>query len=218
MERLRHSAALLLAGGFSRRMGVDKASLRWKGTTLLHARVEAASAVCEHVLVLARAEQDLPAWPDAGASVLRLDDSPRAEGEGPLMAVVRGLHRAAELGAQLACIGACDMPWLDAPHFRFVLERLARGPEDAVLPRDTGDVEVFHPLAGAVRIAPAVALGESLLHAGQRAMVRLYLGLSVALVESEALPDPRALRGCNTPAQWAEWNAAVALEPAPRRR
>lgn len=191
-----NAAALLLAGGFSRRMGIDKSTLEIDGVPVLQRLARAAAEVCGWVFVLARAEQTLP---DLPRGVVRLDDPADERGQGPLWAVARGLAEAARRGATLACLGACDMPLLDADHFAFMLARLQE--HAAVAPVDPAS-GILQPLAGAVRIEAAVAACEHLRRADARALRALFRSLDAHELDASALPHPAAIHGCNTPAEW----------------
>src|SRR5262249_1019225 len=103
-------AAVVLAGGESRRMGRDKATLPLPGepgetTTLVEHVVGIVGQRCEPVFVIAAPGQPLPAL-----SVPVIRDELR--GLGPLPATGRGLRAAAEAGARFAFVCAVDMPYL----------------------------------------------------------------------------------------------------------
>src|SRR6476469_1166452 len=93
-------AAVVLAGGASRRMGRDKATLAFDSpstgpTTLVERVVSIVSARCTPVFVIAAPGQALP---DLPADILRDE----VRGVGPLLATGRGLRAAAEAGLELA--------------------------------------------------------------------------------------------------------------------
>ncbi|HEX5259940.1 MAG TPA: NTP transferase domain-containing protein, partial [Gaiellales bacterium] len=75
----------MLAGGESRRMGVPKALIDWRGEPLLAHVCRVVGEVADPVIVVAAAEQQLPPLP--GVLVAR-DRSP---GQGPLEALAAGL-------------------------------------------------------------------------------------------------------------------------------
>ncbi|PRC55383.1 molybdenum cofactor guanylyltransferase, partial [Mycobacterium sp. ITM-2017-0098] len=85
--------AVVLAGGASRRMGRDKATLPYDGTpgspTLVERVVSVVRARCGPVFVIAAPGQALP---ELDAVVLRDE----IRGVGPLLATGRGLRAAAE--------------------------------------------------------------------------------------------------------------------------
>lgn len=98
-------AALVLAGGQSRRMGTDKASMELGGRSLLSR-------------VLHRLRPQAQACAVSGgrqADRLHLDDTlvlPDRDGEGPLAGVLAGLDWAAALGADVLLTAPVDTPFL----------------------------------------------------------------------------------------------------------
>lgn len=150
-------AGVVLAGGSSRRMGRDKATLLHPGSgrPLVEHTVAVLAQRCDPVFVVAAPGQPLPALP--GAVVLRDE----VRGLGPLLATGRGLRAAAEAGAMRAFVAAVDMPNLTTA----VIDRLTARDADVVLPWDGRD----HYLAGIYRtsLAPRV---EALVADGARSM------------------------------------------------
>ncbi|HET6582680.1 MAG TPA: NTP transferase domain-containing protein [Nannocystaceae bacterium] len=198
-------AAVILAGGRSSRMGRPKEWLEIDGVPLLRRVVDAAISACPLVVVVARAGQDLPTLP---AAVVRLDDPPEHEGEGPLAAALVGLVAAAERGCEVAFLGASDAPFVDARHIEFVLERLERDRTAMAVVPESGPFDdgtrVLHALAGGVRVGVARATAFALVQSDKRALKMLYEGLAARRLAVASLPDPEAVRGCNTPDEWAQ--------------
>jgi len=192
------AAAVVTSGGRSSRMGRDKSWLAIGGRMLLQRVVSEAAVVCRDVLVVARAEQSLPPLP---TSVLRVDDPPERKDMGPFAAVLTGLEAARERGARIAFITACDMPFLSSTHVAFMLGKLTHGVL-GVVPVDGLGAKVVHGLAGAVVVDPAVEWGRQVLGAGESSMRSLYAALRSETLPVESLPDPRAVRGCNTLEEW----------------
>jgi molybdenum cofactor guanylyltransferase len=151
-------AAVVLAGGASRRMGRDKATLTYDGSTLVERVVSAVSARCSPVFVIAAPGQALPALP---AEILRDE----VRGVGPLLATGRGLRAAADAGHELAFVSAVDMPYLSADLIDELAGPAVRLGADVVLPWDGRD----HYLAGIYRTALFDRITE-LVAAGQRSM------------------------------------------------
>lgn len=162
-------------------MGRDKATLEYPGPngarTMVELVVDAASARCSPVFVIAAPGQWLPELP---ATVLRDE----IRGVGPLLATGRGLRAAAEAGLERAFVCAVDMPLLDPA----LIDELAGhvGP-DVVLPWDGRD----HYLAGvyrtalAERIAALVAAGER----SMRALVDSVHTQRIVMAEAPALTN-----------------------------
>ena len=98
-------AGILLAGGRSRRMGRDKASLAWHGSTLAR-RAAGLLARCSEppVVVVCAPGQELPPLPE-WVEVVR-DPEP---GLGPLAGLAAGLRVAAPR-ASVAAVCAVDAP------------------------------------------------------------------------------------------------------------
>ncbi len=179
----------MLAGGASRRMGRDKATLPHPaGRTMVERTVEVLVGRCDPVFVVAAPGQPMPALP--GAEVLRDE----VRGVGPLLATGRGLRAAAAAGADWAFVCACDMPGLSAA----LIDELARHATgdpgmDVVLPWDGGD----HYLAGLYRTGLATRI-ESLIGAGERSMRALS---DTVLTQRVVLPAGLrpAVANVNTP-------------------
>lgn len=183
-------AAVVLAGGASRRMGRDKATVPHpRGGTMVEHTVSAVSRRCAPVFVVAAPGQALP---DLGEARVLRDE---ARGVGPLLATGRGLRAAAEAGLERAFVCAVDMPELSDE----VIDQLAGYVGvDVVLPWDGRE----HYLAGIYRTALADHI-DGLIGSGQRAMraltdsvltqrVVLEPGPAMTNVNSEA--DLQALR------------------------
>jgi molybdopterin-guanine dinucleotide biosynthesis protein A len=209
---------IVLAGGRSTRMGADKASLDWHGSTLAH-RVAALlrRTVAGPVLVVAAADQVLPGLP-TGVEVVRDHE----EGGGPPAALARGLAALAareartgvrgrrQLASCVAFATAVDAPLLHPAVIRRVLALL--GEADCAMPVLDGHRQ---PLAAAYR-ASVLALADG---AGRLPPLFRIADLrpSRLLTADDLLADPAvagapgaldALRGLNSP---DAFTAALAL-------
>ena len=182
-------AAIVLAGGASRRMGRDKATLPFSGpngeTTLVEHAVTTLRARCAPVFVIAAPGQPLP---ELDAEVLRDE----VRGVGPLLATARGLRAAAEAGLDLAFVCAVDMPYLDTALIDELVGPALRVGADVVLPWDGRD----HYLAGVYRTALAVRADE-LVAAGERSMRALVTAVDTQRV---VMSERRSLTNVNTAA------------------
>jgi molybdenum cofactor guanylyltransferase len=176
-------AAVVLAGGASRRMGRDKASLPYDGSTFLERTVSIVSPRCSPVFVLAALGQPLPS---VNAKVLR----DQVRGEGPLLATGRGLRAAAEAGLELAFVCAVDMPRLDAGLIDELAAPAVRLGADVVLPWDGRD----HYLAGIYRTSLADRV-DALVAAGERSMRALVDRVDTQRI---VMPEQPALTNVNT--------------------
>lgn len=215
------SAGIVLAGGRSSRMGLDKASLPWHGSTLLGRVVSiVARAVDGPVIVVAAPGQVLGGLP-AGAQVVT-DALP---GKGPLAGIAAGL--AAARGRCEGTFVCCtDAPFLHPAFVRRVLEGCSGGFE-ACAPVVGGFQQ---PLAAAYR--PSVLAEVDALLAGGRGRVsalfercttrladeRWLLGdLQVAALD----PELESIHNLNRPDEYAAAlerpEPEVAVEHAGRR-
>jgi molybdopterin-guanine dinucleotide biosynthesis protein A len=152
------TAAIVLAGGRSTRMGSEKAALEWHGSTLLRRATGIAARTVDGPVVVVRAPaQRLPELP-AGVEVAQ----DAREGRGPLEGIAAGLQAIGER-AQVVYVTAVDAPFLHPAFVRRVLALL--GPDDDVaLPHAHGFAQ---PLAAAYRTRVAAPLRE-LLDEGQQ--------------------------------------------------
>ena len=182
-------AGVVLAGGASRRMGRDKATLPIPAvgsdaaTTMAERVVAVLSQRCDPVLVMAAQGQPLP---ELQARVIRDD----VRGLGPLPATGRALRTAAEAGARFAFICAVDMPFLAVELIDDLTRRAVETGAEVVLPWDGQD----HYLAAVYRTDLADRV-DALVAAGERKM-RALVDASDAqrIVTSES----RSLTNVNT--------------------
>jgi molybdenum cofactor guanylyltransferase len=157
-------AGVVLAGGASLRNGRDKAlkaapaglSSSHGRTTMVEHVVSIVGQRCEPVFVVAAPGQSLPELP---AQVVRDD----VRGVGPLLAIARGLHAAAEAGAERAFLCSVDVPFLTADLIDAVAARAAEVDADIVLPWDGSN----HYLAAVYRTELARQI-DDLVAAGER--------------------------------------------------
>ena len=178
-------AAVVLAGGASRRMGRDKATLSYAGKTLVEHVVSVVSTRCSPVFVIAAEGQPLPTLQ---AEVLRDE----VRGVGPLLATGRGLRAAAAAGLELAFVCAVDMPFLAADVIDELAGPAARLGADVVLPWDGRD----HYLAGIYRTALADRVAQ-LIAGGERSMRALVDAVDTQRI---VMPEQRSLTNVNTTA------------------
>jgi len=157
-------AGVVLAGGASLRNGRDKAlkavpvglSDSHGHTTMVEHVVSILGQRCEPVFVVAAPGQSLPELP---AQVVRDD----VRGVGPLLAIARGLHAAADAGAERAFLCSVDVPFLTADLIDAVAARAAEVDADIVLPWDGSN----HYLAAVYRTELAGQI-DDLVAAGER--------------------------------------------------
>ena len=189
-------AGIILAGGRSRRMGQDKATLEWEGVPMLSKIAYTISSRCDPVLVAA---------PPTSQAYVDLVDETDLEwvttekaGSGPLGGLVAALRAAAEAGADAAFVCATDMPLVDTGLIDELLGGLAES-ADAVVANDAGR---DHPMAGIYRtravdrLAELVEQGELRMGAALDALVTHRIGVSDSewLANVDAPEDLHRLR------------------------
>jgi molybdopterin-guanine dinucleotide biosynthesis protein A len=180
-------AGVVLAGGESRRMGRDKATLPVPGgtTTLVEHVAGIVGQRCEPVFVMAAQGQPLPAL---RARIMR--DESRAQG--PLPATGRGLHAAAEAGARLAFVCAVDMPLVTADLIDDLVRLAVETNAEVVSPWDGRS----HYLAAVYRTDLADRI-DRLVAAGERKMSTL---IDASDAQQIVLSDSRPMANVNTTA------------------
>ncbi|WP_232375452.1 molybdenum cofactor guanylyltransferase [Mycolicibacterium baixiangningiae] len=177
-------AAVVLAGGASRRMGRDKATVVVDGSTLVERVVATVSERSSPVFVIAAPGQPLP---ELSAQVLRDE----VRGVGPLLATGRGLRAAAQAGHRWAFVCAVDLPHLTMDFVDDLAVPAARLGVDVVLPWDGRD----HYLAAIYRTSLADHI-STLVAAGERSMRALVDTVDTQRI---VMPEQRALTNANTP-------------------
>jgi molybdenum cofactor guanylyltransferase len=178
-------AGIVLAGGESRRMGRDKATLPGPGgaATLVEYVAGVLAQRCKPVFVMAAQGQPLPA---VHAQVIRDD----VRGQGPLPATGRGLRAAAETGARYAFVCAVDMPLLSAELIDDLVDLASETNAEIVLPWDGHS----HYLAAVYRTDLAERI-SGLVAAGARSMRAL---IDASDAQQLVLPESRFLANVNT--------------------
>jgi molybdopterin-guanine dinucleotide biosynthesis protein A len=211
------TAAIVLAGGRSSRMGSPKAALEWHGSTLLR-RVTGilAREVAGPVVVVRAPGQELPALAPAIEVV-----ADARENRGPLQGLAAGLQAIGDRAA-VAYVSGTDVPLL---HPAFVHRVLFAFTDhvDVVLPEVGG---YRQPLAAAYRL-DLLSTVEELLAADRLRPAFLYercrvlaLGERTLLADSAlASRDPglRSVENLNQPADYERAHALAAPEIAVER-
>ncbi len=184
-------AGVILCGGRSSRMGVDKATIRFEGMTLLERAVARLDAVCDPVLIApGGTSATMPgrqAIADASANA------------GPLGGVVAALRYSPH---RLLAVVAVDLPWVDPGLIRMLADLI--GDRDVALCETRGGFEPLH----AVYSTTLLAAAETAL-AGPNRSLRRLIGTAKALrvPESEwrgAGFSERFALNINTPEDLAE--------------
>ncbi len=190
--------AVILAGGQSRRMGVDKALLRLAsgGPTLIERVVAAARAVTDDVVIVAEDAGRLPPMP--------VRTAPDAIAwAGPLAGLVAGFAAAQHLDI-LAL--ACDLPYLSVPLLRW----MAALPRtwDALVPCRPNDGKTGWEPLHAIYTRACLVTMRAALDRGDRQATAFFPAINVRPLTADAMQpyDPlgRSTESVNTPEAWAE--------------
>jgi len=163
------AAAIVLAGGDSRRMGCDKGLLPMRGQPLIQHLCQQLSPHFGEILISARTADE---YSFLGHRVV----ADRAPGMGPIMGLASAL-RASRHETNL--VVACDIPAVDMGIVRRML-RLARE-HDCVVPRDRGQYE---PLFAVYRRSVVDTL-DRLVADGARRIRKLYELRDTAFLDLE---------------------------------
>ena len=202
------AAGIILAGGQSRRMGVDKAFLELGGRALIERVLDALRAVCGEQIIVANARAPyerfaLPVVPDS------LPDF------GPLAGLHAGLSA---MRAELGVVVAVDMPFLN-PTLLQALVAAAGGWDAAIPSLATGggaenvrrarakDMDM-HPLHAVYRRSCLPSI-EAAIERGDRQLNAFLPGVRVRYVGADEIrrydPELRSLININTPADLARF-------------
>jgi molybdopterin-guanine dinucleotide biosynthesis protein A len=190
-------AGAVLAGGASRRMGRDKATLVVGGVELASLALAVAARVADPVVLVA----------PEGHPARRLAAAPVADpGRGPLAALAAALDA---LDADHVLVLAGDHPGLRVELLAHLVALAGRVEAEAVACRRGPRLE---PLVAVYRRAPALALARSRLAdpAGDRSLTGLLAGLRTLVVEEPQWrpldPDGRSFVDLDDPADLEAWD------------
>jgi molybdopterin-guanine dinucleotide biosynthesis protein A len=193
------TAAVILAGGMSRRMGRDKAQLPFFGETML-ARLVRIYQPCFDVTAVS---VNRPGRFDTYGALEVVDRRP---GDGPMA----GLEAAfLDTGADVIFLTGTDLPFGDPALAQRLLEK--RGAHDACVIRSAKGLE---PLF-AVYAAPCLEAAQRCLDQGRRSMFQVLRQVDALELTAQDLPGfdlERVLRNVNDPEEYRR--ALDGREPA----
>ena len=187
---------LILCGGKSRRMGLDKASLPFGDETMLARVARLLAQIVDPLVVVAAPDQELP---EVSVPVTVVFD--RAEDQGPLEGLAAGIEA---LSDQVDAVYAtsCDVPLLTVDFVRLVIGSLAD--HDVAVPKDSRH---FHPLSAVYRVS-VLAHIESLLSQARRRPVYLFDEVDTLEIPTTKLvaadPELLSLRNLNCPKDYID--------------
>lgn len=203
------TAAIVLCGGQSRRMGTAKALLPFGPETLLQRAVRLVDQLAEQIVVVAAPGQPLPALP----AVVGIARDTWAEA-GPLAGLASGVAALAGSPASRIMLLGCDQPLLTGPWLEALLDAAAERP---LVWAASGADEYPLPLVMDRQLAGKVAEQVA---AGRRrlldlvALVRPEVGHRIELSRllGEAV-SREALRNVNTPEDYVAALRLAGFEP-----
>ncbi|MGC8827563.1 MAG: molybdenum cofactor guanylyltransferase [Anaerolineae bacterium] len=177
----------VLAGGQSRRMGVDKAFLELGGRPLIQWTLEALAGIGQEIIIIAN---DRQRYAGLGARV----EPDIIPGCGALGGIYTALARAS---CARVLVVACDMPFLSRPLLRYLIGLSSH--YDAVVPRLPEGVEPLHAIYAKTCLDPI----RRALARGEKRIISFFPDICLRCVEPEeiAVFDPgfRSFVNLNTP-------------------
>lgn len=182
-----HAAGFVLAGGQSSRMGSDKALLALNGRTLLEFMAAQVREAVGNVTVIA----DPARYARLGLDVI----ADRRPARGPLGGLVTALEVASQ---SWSLITACDMPNIDAPFLRTLLDvsLSVPGPWECIVPLGPFGPE---PLCALYHRNALIKICSAL----DRNILKMKTLVAMLETRYITVPDPRRFRNINTPEDWA---------------
>ncbi len=187
-------SVVLLAGGYSRRMGQDKALLPWRGRTLIEYIVAQLKAISDDVLVITGAEiryrelLDVPVFADAIKDV------------GPMGGLYTGLTHARY---DYSFVAACDMPLLSLAVIDLLKEELD-GSAWAIVPQ----IANYRIPTLAIYHKNSLSVIERLLAHGRTSLQELLDAIPTKIISEQKLrqldPTLRSFFNLNTKEDWEE--------------
>jgi molybdopterin-guanine dinucleotide biosynthesis protein A len=179
------TAAIVLCGGKSTRMGRDKAWLPWSGVPMISHVVATLRPLVDEVIVVSSKDLALPA---VDARVVR-DRQPAL---GPLSGIREGL---ACTRSELAFVTATDAPYLSAAFVNAML-----GHKGAAATEVDGHVQTL----AAVYPRSSLPVVEAMLHAKRLRPLGLLEELGYTKLPADELPNIESVQGFNTPAEYLD--------------
>jgi len=169
--KFKNITAIILAGGQSRRMGRDKASLPLGEQTLLEQLIEQLAGRFQEIIISVSKGQPYPL-----NNVRQVED--RYENAGPLAGLLAGLQASS---SDISLVVPCDQPEIDLGIVRDMLQVL--GQHDLVYPRLDGQIP--HPLFALYRrsLWPVI---EKLINEGKLSVLHLLIEVKAVALDIPA--------------------------------
>jgi molybdopterin-guanine dinucleotide biosynthesis protein A len=180
---------VIQAGGESRRIGSDKALLRFLGQPLILRPLSRLATLADEVLVTSNHPEKF--------RFLGLSPFPDLF---PGCGALGGLYTALQIANQpyVAVVG-CDMPFANAALFAYELIRLRETSADAIIPRSLAGTEPFHAIYTREACLPHV---RGALQAGKRRVDAWFDEANIEYLQPDEIqpydPDGLAFMNINT--------------------
>lgn len=198
---------IILAGGRSSRMGQDKASLPWHGTTLLQDMIWRSQSIAfAEIIISANEQPDLSCLPPEILSRTHIA-ADRHPGWGPL----GGMEAAFRASTCSYCLVlSVDLPFYDfSPVKRLLPELTQIPPVDLFLPMSESRPQ---PLAAVYRRGPTLKAVQATLTAEKRRVLSIVDALTVRILDDAG--SPILYTNINTPSAYKD---ALAIDINRRR-
>ncbi len=179
---------VVLTGGFSKRMGCDKALITYQDTHHYLWTARLLSQYCREVIISCRRDQALPGLDEK--TFARLHDE--IEGEGPITGILAAMTAHP---AWAALVVACDLPKIDAPTIAHLIA--SRAPACLATCYRSASNGLPEPLCAIYEPAITPVLLEAM--AQGRGCPRKLLIQQAHAVKAIDLLNPHALDNFNTP-------------------
>ena len=168
---------IILSGGRGSRFGGDKGLSDFEGARMIERVLNALSPLADEVIVSVA-----PGKKGAYSAVLS-EDAKVVEDEvafqGPLAGLKNALRHAT---GEIVLLVACDMPFIDAGLYRFLLGRM--GGKEAAMPSIGGYSE---PMMGVYLLLPLVGAVEKATSSGERKLSAMLVHIDVLAIPEEGL-------------------------------
>lgn len=192
----RRTAAIILAGGESSRMGTDKAFLTVRGKTLLDRLLLTAAPLISQIIVVLSQTQQTPSLPPDLEKTVTIARDSRSR-QGPLQGISDALDSVEE-GTTEVFVLSCDLPFVETGWLDQLKTSLTAGGVDAVVSMDD---DVINPLLAIYRFDVILYAKEALAE-GRKSCLALLDGRNIMELRPPAHKSAMA-KGVNTPEEFS---------------
>ena len=163
-------AGVILAGGKSKRMGLDKSLLEFKGKTLIQRIIDEHNKLVENVFVIGK---------ETGTLQNAIGVKDNIENIGP----IGGLYTAmSEIKANWYLISPCDMPFLNHSDLKVILNEVKNSSHEAIIAESEKGLE---PLVAAYNSSVLPVLKKNIEN-GNYAIRSLFKKINTKLLKFNA--------------------------------